>query len=72
MVRVLPMSRRVRTLLEHHLALRKESPVKKRRVQGIVEEVSNRARRQPDASRRSRKCPLARLTVGRSDVEGIR
>ena len=42
-VRVVPMSRRVRALLEHHFALRKEFPVRKRRAQGLVKEVANRA-----------------------------
>lgn len=37
------MSRRVRVLLEHHFALRKEFPVRKRRAQGLVKEVANRA-----------------------------
>jgi integrase/recombinase XerD len=41
-VRVVPMSRRVRALLEHHFALRKEFPVRKRRAQGLVKEVANR------------------------------
>ena len=42
-VRVVPMSRRVRALLEHHFALRKEFPVRPRRAQGLVKEVANRA-----------------------------
>ena len=37
------MSRRVRALLEHHFALRKEFPVRPRRAQGLVKEVANRA-----------------------------
>ena len=41
-VRVVPMSRRVRALLEHHFALRKEFPVRKRRAQGLVKQVANR------------------------------
>ena len=35
-VRVVPMSNRVRTLLEHHFALEKAFPVKARRAQDIV------------------------------------
>src|SRR3954452_2955959 len=42
-VRVVPMSNRVRTLLEHHCALEKAFPVKKRRAQDIVKSVANRA-----------------------------
>ena len=42
-VRVVPMSRRVRALLEHHFALHKEFPVRPRRAQGLVKEVANRA-----------------------------
>ena len=42
-VRVVPMSRRVRALLEHHFALRKKFPVRPRRAQGLVKEVANRA-----------------------------
>src|SRR4051812_16608191 len=42
-VRVVPMSRRVRALLEHHFALEKAFPVKKRRAQGLVKQVANRA-----------------------------
>lgn len=42
-VRVVPMSRRVRALLEHHFALRKEFPVRPRRAQGLVKQVANRA-----------------------------
>ena len=42
-IRVVPMSRRVRALLEHHFALRKEFPVKKRRVQDLVKVIANRA-----------------------------
>jgi integrase/recombinase XerD len=42
-VRVVPKSRRVRALLEHHFALRKEFPVRTRRPQGLVKEVANRA-----------------------------
>jgi len=37
------MSLRVRALLEHHFALRKEFPVKKRRVQDLVKVIANRA-----------------------------
>ena len=42
-VRVVPMSNRVRTLLEHHFALEKTFPVKARRAQDIVKAVANRA-----------------------------
>jgi integrase/recombinase XerD len=42
-VRVVPMSNRVRTLLEHHFALEKAFPVKTRRAQDIVKAVANRA-----------------------------
>ena len=42
-VRVVPMSSRVRTLLEHHFALEKAFPVKTRRAQDIVKAVANRA-----------------------------
>jgi len=42
-VRVVPMSPRVRTLLEHHFALEKAFPVKTRRAQDIVRAVANRA-----------------------------
>src|SRR5262245_228801 len=42
-VRVVPMSRRVRALLEHHVALRKDFPVRPRRAQGLVKQVANRA-----------------------------
>ena len=42
-IRVVPMSRRVRALLEHHFALRKEFPVKKRRAPALVKQVANRA-----------------------------
>ena len=42
-LRVVPMSRRVRALLEHHFALHKEFPVRPRRAQGLVKEVANRA-----------------------------
>jgi integrase/recombinase XerD len=42
-VRVVPMSRRVRALLEHHFALHKEFPGRTRRAQGLVKEVANRA-----------------------------
>ena len=37
------MSPRVRTLLEHHLALEKAFPVKVRRAQDIVRAVADRA-----------------------------
>jgi integrase/recombinase XerD len=42
-VRVVPMSNRVRTLLEHYFALEKTFPVKARRAQDIVKAVANRA-----------------------------
>jgi integrase/recombinase XerD len=42
-VRVVPMSPRVRTLLEHHFALEKAFPVKVRRAQDIVKAVADRA-----------------------------
>ena len=42
-VRVVSLSKRVRTLLEHHFALEKQFPVKKRRAQDIVKDVANRA-----------------------------
>src|SRR4051795_2602676 len=42
-VRVVPMYRRVRALLEHHFALRKEFPARKRRAQDLVKKVANRA-----------------------------
>ena len=42
-VRVVPMSNRVRALLEHHFASEKTFPVRTRRAQGLVKEVANRA-----------------------------
>ena len=42
-VRVVPMSNRVRALLEHYFALEKTFPVKTRRAQDIVKAVANRA-----------------------------
>ena len=42
-LRVVPMSRRVRALLEHHFALQKAFPVRKRRAQDMVKQVANRA-----------------------------
>src|SRR3954451_12892964 len=42
-IRVVPMSRRVRALPEHHFALEKAFPVKKRRAQDLVKQVANRA-----------------------------
>ena len=42
-VRVVPMSPRVRTLLEHHFALEKVFSVKVRRAQDIVRAVADRA-----------------------------
>jgi integrase/recombinase XerD len=38
-----PTCRRVRALLEHHVALRKEFPVGPRRAQGLVKVIANRA-----------------------------
>jgi integrase/recombinase XerD len=49
-VRVVPMSNRVRALLEHHVALEKAFPVKARRAQDIVKAVANRARITKDVS----------------------
>src|SRR5512135_2192456 len=42
-VRVVPMSNRVRALLEHDFALEKAFPVKSRRAQDIVKAMANRA-----------------------------
>jgi integrase/recombinase XerD len=42
-VRVVPLSKRVRALLEQHFSLEKTFPVKKRRAQDIVNEVASRA-----------------------------
>ena len=42
-VRVVPMSHRVRALMEHHFALEKAFPVRVRRAQDIVKEVADRA-----------------------------
>jgi integrase/recombinase XerD len=42
-VRVVPMSHRVRTLLEHHISLKKSFPVKTWRALDIVKAVANRA-----------------------------
>ncbi len=42
-VRVVPMSSRVRALLEHDFALEKAFPVKTRRARDIVKAVANRA-----------------------------
>ncbi len=42
-VRVVPMSGRLRGLLEHHFTLRKDFPVRPRRAQGLIKEVANRA-----------------------------
>jgi integrase/recombinase XerD len=42
-VRVVPMSNRVRVLMEHYFALEKAFPVKTRRAQDIVKRVANRA-----------------------------
>lgn len=42
-VRVVPMSNRVRALLEHNFALEKAFPVKVRRAQDILKAMANRA-----------------------------
>lgn len=42
--RVVPMSRRVQTLLEHYFAINETWPVGKRQVQKIVKLVANRAK----------------------------
>jgi integrase/recombinase XerD len=44
------MSSRVRALLEHHFALEKSFPVKKRRAQDIVKAVADRAGIRKDVS----------------------
>src|SRR5271157_49489 len=49
-VRVVPMSSRVRALLEHHFAREKAFPVKTRRAQDIVKAVANRAEITKDVS----------------------
>ena len=49
-VRVVPLSNRVRTLLEHHFALETSFPVKTRRAQDIVKAVADRARITKDVS----------------------
>jgi integrase/recombinase XerD len=49
-VRVVPMSNRARTLLEHHFALENAFPVKARRAQDIVKAMANRAGITQDAS----------------------
>src|SRR5208282_949655 len=49
-VRVLPMSSRVRALLEHHFAMEKAFPVKTRRAQENVKAVANRAEITKDVS----------------------
>jgi integrase/recombinase XerD len=49
-VRVVPMSTRVRAILEHHFALEKTFPIKKRRAQDIVKAVANRAAITEDVS----------------------
>jgi integrase/recombinase XerD len=49
-IRVVPMSSRVRALLEHHFALEKAFPVKKRRAQDIVKAVADRAGIRRDVS----------------------
>ena len=42
--RVVPMSKRVQTLLEHYFAIHDKWPVGPRRVQKIVKEIANRAK----------------------------
>lgn len=42
--RVVPMSKRVQTLLEHYFAINDKWPVGARRVQKIVKEIANRAK----------------------------
>jgi integrase/recombinase XerD len=42
--RVVPMSKRVQTLLEHYFAINNQWPVGARQVQKIVKQVANRAR----------------------------
>lgn len=42
--RVVPMSKRVQTLLEHYFAINNQWPVGSRQVQKIVKHVANRAR----------------------------
>src|SRR5271157_3264432 len=49
-VRLLPMSSRVRALLEHHFAMEKAFPVKTRRAQENVKAVANRAEITKDVS----------------------
>jgi integrase/recombinase XerD len=48
--RVVPMSSRVRALREHHFALEKSFPVRKRRAQDIVKAVADRAGIRKDVS----------------------
>ena len=49
-VRVVPMSSRVRALLEHHFALEKAFPVKTRCAEDIVKAVANRTGNTKDVS----------------------
>jgi integrase/recombinase XerD len=42
-VRVVPLSKRARRILEAHFALAKEFPIGKRRVQDLVKEIADRA-----------------------------
>jgi integrase/recombinase XerD len=42
--RVVPMSNRVQTLLEHYFAINDKFPIKIRRVQDMVKEIANRAK----------------------------
>jgi integrase/recombinase XerD len=49
-VRVVPMSNRIRALLERYFALEKAFPVKKRRAQDIVKTVADRAKITKDVS----------------------
>jgi len=43
-VRVLPLSDRVRSLVEHHYAVEDRFPIGKRQIERIVKDVANRAR----------------------------
>lgn len=43
-VRVLPLSDRVRPLIEHHYAMEDDFPVGKRQIERVVKDVANRSR----------------------------
>jgi len=62
-VRAVPMSNRVRALMEHHFALEKAFPVETRRAQDIVKAVANRLDDRADAARLRR---AATLRLGRA------